>query len=245
MRTLLVTSSVTFVPENYNRLVCGLADHPSVVGLLELDNREKSILLKGFGMMATMSAPRMGATLVKNYLGSSRQIRKQVYESRNKFYEVLPNVNDPAVLELIKKHGIDLIVNARTRAIFKKDILNATRLGCINIHHGLLPEQRGLMCDFWAHLEGETSGFSIHQMTSKIDDGPILHVQPVSTDSKSYMSSLLKASEVEAKVGWDLLNRIKEEGKLSPLDIAPLKIKYRKNPSLVDGYKLQLKGIKI
>src|SRR6476619_6211503 len=99
-------------------------------------------------MMATLSAPRMGATLVKNYLGSSRSLRKKSYESKNKFYHVLPNVNGSEALELIKKHDIDLIVNARTRAIFKKDILNATRLGCINIHHGLLPEQRGLMCDF-------------------------------------------------------------------------------------------------
>lgn len=245
MRALLVTSAVTFVPENYNRLICRLADHPSIAGLLELDNREPAILAKAFGMMATLSAPRMGSTLISNYLGSSRMIRKKTFEDQGKFYQVLKSINGPEALQLVRDKNIDLIINARTRSIFKSEILNATRLGCINIHHGLLPEQRGLMCDFWAHMENEPYGFSVHQMTTKIDDGPILHVQTVESDRSSYLNSVLRASEVEAEVCRNLLNKIKEEDKITPLSISVNTVKYRKNPALTDGYKLQIKGIKI
>lgn len=245
MRALLVTSAVTFVPENYNRLICRLADHPSVAGLLELDNREPAILLKAIGMMATLTAPRMGSTLLANYLGSSRLERKKAFEDQGKFYRVLRSINGAEALQLVQDQNIDLIVNARTRVIFKNEILKATRLGCINIHHGLLPEQRGLMCDFWAHMENEPYGFSVHQMTSKIDDGPILHVQQVESDRTHYLNSVLKASEVEAEVCRNLLSKIKEEGRITPLQVSVNTVKYRKNPALLDGYKLQIKGIKI
>lgn len=245
MRALIVTSSVTFVPENYNRLVCGLAQQPEVVGLIELDNREPSILLKAFGMISTLSAPRMGLTLAENYLGRSRKIRQQVYESQNKFYRVIKSINSTEALRIVEENKIDLILNARTRSIFKADILKAPRLGCINIHHGLLPQQRGLMCDFWAHMENEPYGFSIHQMTSKIDDGPLLHVQKVDSDRKCYMQSVLKASETEAEACKTLLRKIKEENRITPLKIPVSNFKYRKNPALTDGYKLQIRGIRI
>src|SRR5690606_15184406 len=121
-----------------------------------------SVLLKGLAMTATLSAPRLGLALVKNYLSSSRQVRRTAYEKENKFFLTLPNINTPEALNVVRDHKIDLLLNARTRSIFKSDILQAPRLGCINIHHGLLPHQRGLMCDFWAHLENQPSGFSIH-----------------------------------------------------------------------------------
>lgn len=245
MRVLVVTSSVTFVPENYNRLICRLATHPSVVGLLEINNREKSILVKAIGMIASLSAPRMGVALLKNYLGKSRLIRKNAFEETEKFYRVISNINDPANVKFIQDQKIDLIINARTRSIFRADILNCTRLGCLNIHHGLLPDQRGLMCDFWAHLENEPFGFSIHQMTTKIDDGPIVRVQEVQTDRSCYLKSILKTSEIEAAVCLDLLSQIQTEGKITPIQVQNLKIKYRKNPSLWDGFKMQKKGIRI
>ncbi len=245
MRALVVTSSITFVPENYNRLVCGLATHPHIVGMVELDNREPSILAKGLGMFATLSAPRLGLTLIRNYLGQSSLKREEAYKKADKFFKALRSINSPEALKLIQDEKIDLIINARTRSIFKKDILEAPRLGCINIHHGLLPQQRGLMCDFWAHLEGEDFGFSVHQMTSKIDDGPILHVQKVETSKTNYLESILRASEIEKEVCDRLLDQISIDDKITPLQLNIQNIKYRKNPSLTDGYRLQLKGVKI
>ena len=145
----------------------------------------------------------------------------------------------------LENENIDLIINARTRSIYQSAILNAPKLGCLNIHHGLLPEQRGLMCDFWAHLEGTDFGFSIHKMTEKIDDGPLVHVEKVMTDKTSYLDSILKASEVEADVCSKLINKIQDEKTITPLILESKNFKYRKNPKLRDGYKLQLKGIRV
>lgn len=245
MRALLVTSSITFVPENYNRLICRLAEHPSVVGLLEVNNRKPEILAKACALALTLSAPRMGLTLIQNYLGSSTKVREKTYSDQNKFYKKIENINSNEAFNIVQNENIDLIINARTRSIYKSKILQAPRLGCLNIHHGLLPEQRGLMCDFWAHLEMTEFGFSIHQMTEKIDDGPIVHVEKVITDQTSYLDSILKASEIEADVCFKLLDKIQVENKITPLHLDIKSFKYRKNPKLRDGYKLQLKGIRI
>jgi methionyl-tRNA formyltransferase len=245
MRVLLVTSSITFVPENYNRLICRLVEHPSVVGLLEINNRKPEILAKACALALTLSAPRMGLTLIQNYLGNSSEKRRSTYLDQNKFYKKIENINSNEALDIIRNENIDLIINARTRSIYKSAVLNAPRLGCLNIHHGLLPEQRGLMCDFWAHLENTDFGFSIHQMTEKIDDGPIVHVEKVLTNKTSYLDSILKASEIEADVCFKLIDKIQDENKISPLILDTKNFKYRKNPKLRDGYKLQLKGVRV
>lgn len=245
MRTCLVTSALTFVPENYNRLILRLAQHPSVVGLIEIENRESSVYLKAFGMIFSLSAPRMGWTLIQNSLDSSRQQRRQAFEKQGKWVKVANSPKSSEILKLIENEPLDLILNARTRVIYREELLNKPRLGCLNIHHGLLPQQRGLMCDFWAHLEGEHSGFSIHQMTSKIDDGPILRVQKVDSHRKDYLKTLLQTSEIEADVGFDLLTEIQSTGRLQPLDVPVSDYRYRKNPSLLDGYRLQMRGIKV
>ncbi len=245
MRTLIVTSSLTFVPENYDRMICSVVDHPSVIGLLVLENRSPGFLVKAAGLILTFSAPRLGWTLIKNYFGSSRRRRQKACEKLNKKLWVLKDINSPEALSLIRDQKVDLLLNARTRSIFRKSVLAQPNLGCINIHHGLLPEQRGLMCDFWAHLEDQDFGFSIHQMTSKIDDGPILQVVKVEGDRKHYLRSLLKASEVEAEVTKKLLDQISNERSFKFITNQGSQITYRKNPSLWDAYRLRIKGVKL
>lgn len=245
MRTLIVTSALTFVPENYDRMICSTLEHSSVVGLLVLENRSPAILLKALALILTFSAPRMGWTLIRNYFGASMKRRQMVCKNLNKKIWTLDHINSPEALELLKNEKIDLLLNARTRFIFKKHILDQPTIGCINIHHGLLPEQRGLMCDFWAHLEDQDFGFSIHQMTSKIDDGPILQVVKVEGHKKNYLQSLLKASEMEAAVTKNLLNQIENAKTFKAIINQSSQVTYRKNPSLRDAYRLRLKGVKI
>lgn len=245
MKSILVTSELTFVPENYDRMISSSLEHPSVVGLIIIKNKNFNFLLKAVALIFTLAAPRLGWTLLKNYLSASNSKRKKICNKLNKKIWLVENINSQEVLGILQQEQIDLLINARTRSIYKKSILEKPRLGCINIHHGLLPEQRGLMCDFWAHLENEDFGFSIHQMTAKIDDGPILWVEKINLKKESYLQSILKTSETEAFVLKKLIDQIAEKQSLSSLPIKSEKIKYRKNPSLFDCYKLQIKGIRI
>ena len=245
MKTVLVTSSVTFVPENYDRMICEMANCADVVGLIVLNNKEPKMIFKALVLLITLSAPRLGLTLLKNYFGSSAMRRQKAYTKASKKIWTLENINSSEALKIISDEKIDLIINLRTRSIYKENILQAAKIGCINIHHGLLPEQRGLMCDFWAHLENSDYGFSIHQMTKKIDDGPILKVVNLGKPKNNYLSALLAGSEVEATACKEIIEQIKKNGFSFGQANQLTEKKYRKNPSLMSGYQLQLKGIKI
>jgi len=69
----------------------------------------------------------------------------------------------------------DVIFSVYYRKIFPKRIIGIPKLGCINIHPGLLPEYRGTVPTAWAITNGETSfGITIHYMDQGIDTGDVL-----------------------------------------------------------------------
>lgn len=246
MRTFLITSALTFVPNNYTDFVKEMSAHPDVAGLIIVENRSARYVLQAIILILSGAAPRLGLTLIKNYFGRHTEQKRQAFAEKQKKFFIVKDINSAETRELLKNENIDLILNARTRDFFKKPLLQLPKFGCINIHHGLLPDQRGLMCDFWAHMEKTAFGFSVHEMTPKLDDGRILRRQEVVTDRENYLDSILQGSKVEAKVCADLLNQIKDEGKVSgEANIKTEKTLYRKNPGLFDFYKLRFSGVKI
>jgi len=246
LRALLVTSRVTFVPENYNQLVCGLAEAPHIVGCMIIDNRDWRMIAQGLALILTGAAPRLGGQLLKNYFNDLLSHKKNAFQKASKNFFVVDDLNSEQAFEILQREKIDLILNARTRTIFRKKLLATPRLGCINIHHGLLPDQRGLMCDFWAHLEKTPSGFSIHQMTSKLDAGAILKVVEFQTERTNYLDSIYQGSKQEWTAPREVLAAIAEQGAISGQENNKTeKTIYRKNPTLLDFFKLKLKGIKL
>ncbi|KYG66030.1 hypothetical protein AZI86_02890 [Bdellovibrio bacteriovorus] len=246
MRTWVVTSAVTFVPDNYEDLILPLAHDPHIEGLLILDNRSPDIILKAVLLIVSLAGPRMGWQLLKNYFRSSSLRKKKYYEQAQKKVLIFKDINSTECLEALRTIQPDLILNARTRSFFRKDILALPRLGCINIHHGLLPDQRGLMCDLWAHLENTPAGFSIHVMTSKLDDGAILNTTEVPSDKKNYLASIQAAARLEAQAASQVLAKINHAGKIEgQSNLKTEKTVYRRNPGIKDFYKLRLRGVKI
>jgi methionyl-tRNA formyltransferase len=70
----------------------------------------------------------------------------------------------------------DLAVVAAYGLILPKPILEAPKLGCINVHASLLPHWRGAAPIQRAILAGdEISGVTIMQMDEGLDTGPMLH----------------------------------------------------------------------
>src|SRR3954451_18751411 len=69
----------------------------------------------------------------------------------------------------------DLAVVAAYGLILPKPILDAPRLGCVNVHASLLPRWRGAAPIQRAILAGdETSGVTLMQMDEGLDTGPML-----------------------------------------------------------------------
>ena len=71
--------------------------------------------------------------------------------------------------------GADIAVVVAYGLILPQAILNAPRLGCLNIHASLLPRWRGAAPIHRAILAGDTeTGICIMQMAAGLDTGPVL-----------------------------------------------------------------------
>jgi methionyl-tRNA formyltransferase len=240
MRALLVTSQVTFVPRNYDDLIVGLADCPQVAGLLVLANDGWHLMAKAVALIA-LGARRVGGMLVANQWGRSHVRRRCAYAAHGKPVWSLPTINHPTAARLIAEQRIDLVVNARTRQIYRPDILTLPRLGCLNIHHGLLPDQRGTMCDLWALHERVPAGFSVHQMTARVDAGPILaRVEASAGADRDYLRYLAETTRRELAELRALLAQIERQDAVAGQPNVPGPgLVYRRNPT-----RVQLRAMK-
>ena len=80
----------------------------------------------------------------------------------------------------------DLAVVAAYGLILPKPILDAPRMGCVNIHASLLPRWRGAAPIQRAILAGDAvSGVTIMQMDVGLDTGPMLLTRELTLDRKS------------------------------------------------------------
>ena len=78
------------------------------------------------------------------------------------------------VLELLRRHHVDLVVLARYMQILSEDFL-AQAPPVINIHHGFLPAFQGAKPYHQAHARGvKLIGATAHYATKDLDQGPII-----------------------------------------------------------------------
>jgi folate-dependent phosphoribosylglycinamide formyltransferase PurN len=249
MKIAVVTSEVTFVAENYNQFLDNLFSNSRnfEINLIVLKNNSPKLFLKGIGLIL-MGAKTIGINLIKNSLkalGRDHQKVAAKYYISTSYY---PSANDPNFLTFVKDNQIDLIVNARTRDIYKKKILKSTRLGCINIHHGILPEYRGTMCDLFALYSEKPAGFSIHKMESKIDDGVILLTKSVtdknSKDAMNFPMHIYNSSKIEGIEMSKILKIIKDTNQL-PIERENIssRVTYTKNPNYSMIREMKRKGM--
>lgn len=248
LRACLITSRVTFVPGNYSELVKKLAKSEFFEGLIVLDNFSWDWVIKASVLMLSGAAPRLGKELFVNSVDSSWEQKLSFFREQSKVVRVFKDINEPEALTFLESVHPDILVNARTRSIFRDRALGLARFGAINIHHGLLPNQRGLMCDFWARSADLATGFSIHQMTKKIDDGGIFVTQECCPRGKNYLSAARIQQEQEATAILELLEKFNSLGFENVRSVANKKndgSKHYKNPGIFDFYRARIKGLKI
>ena len=85
-------------------------------------------------------------------------------------------VKDPRFADEVRAAEVDVILNIHSLFIINKEVVNAPRIGCFNMHPGPLPRYAGLNVVSWAIYRGETShGVTIHKMEPGIDTGHIVY----------------------------------------------------------------------
>lgn len=248
MKAFLVTGQITYVPDNYAPFLDELfrTHKDCFTGLILLQNLNLEVTLKAMGIYA-LGAKNIGADFLKNIAASKlgNDPRKRICRKYNIPIYPFNNMNEKAAIDLVKAQNIDLVVNARTRCIYKQEILAAPRLGCLNIHHGLLPEYRGTSCDLYALHENRTAGFSIHKMEKKLDDGAILKRCEVNYSNKNYREYLNLSAKQEALALGEVLTHIKHFDCLpQPLVIEENRaITYSKTPTKKQIKEMLQKGM--
>ncbi|MFZ2961467.1 MAG: formyltransferase family protein [Candidatus Ozemobacteraceae bacterium] len=252
IRAIYVTSSVTYVKDNYRCLVeslCNPSTRPHGVegaALVLLRIPPAYVLKNGFGLIA-LGAPDVGFALLRNLLSSySHDPRVAAAERAGMKVFRCNNVNRDEALSFFRSLDPDLIVNMRTRNIYKAPILGLPKIGCINIHHGLLPDHRGTMCDLWGWASGKPVGFTIHRMNEKIDDGRILVRREVPTQGvRSYIEIPLRSSRLEAESLTFVLERFAENPGWEGYPNQRAALPHTKNPSPAQIAEWRRKGLRL
>lgn len=111
----------------------------------------------------------------------------------------------------------DLIVTAAFGQILPKELLDAPKYGCINVHASLLPELRGGAPIHYAILQGkEKTGITIMYMVEKLDAGDILTQKEVEISEEDNVGTLHdKLSEAGSKLLIETIPLLLE-GKVTP-----------------------------
>ena len=153
--------------------------------------------IQGIGFFITALLP---------FLRKRLQAAWKIAEDNNIPVFYCNNINDQECLNFIKEQNPDLLVSAYFSQILKKDIIQAPKIGVLNIHPGLLPSYKGAMAYFWV-LKNETNkaGVTVHWIDEGIDTGDILARRSFTIHQKSTQDTVLLFTAI---IGAKLLQRI-------------------------------------
>ena len=102
----------------------------------------------------------------------------------------------------------DYVISYGYTHIIKKDVLNATKNGIINLHISYLPWNRGSSPNLWSFIDDTKKGVTIHYMDEGIDTGDIIVQKEMQFDEKNETletSYIRLQNEIELlfKNNWD------------------------------------------
>lgn len=103
------------------------------------------------------------------------------------------NISDPNFIKTIKDLASDIIIVVAYGKIFRKELLDLPKFGCINIHGSFLPKYRGASPIQSALLNGDkTTGVTIMKMNENLDSGGIIAQETISIDDADNSDTLSK-----------------------------------------------------
>ncbi len=259
MKVTIITQEDSFtVPKNIQKVIN--LDFVEVQRVVNIDSKQslvnkKELFIKGFGLMQSI---KMGLlvtydkmmNMIDSFTGYKFSIYprslKSVSLKNNLEYQIITNPNDEKFLEELKILQPDIVVSYSAPLVFKKQLLELPKKGCVNLHCSFLPEYAGVMPSFWVLYKKEKyTGATVHYMDSKIDNGNILGQEKVMISDKETMFSLIKKTkEVGGKLMCEVLKKINEDN-LVVEDNKVDKEKYCTWPTVEDFRNFKKQGGKL
>jgi methionyl-tRNA formyltransferase len=153
------------------------------------------------------------------------------------------SVNDPEFLQQVRAQAPDVIVSVAAPEIFRSELLDVPRLGCINIHSGRLPTYRGMMPTFWQMLRGEQAiTITVHKMAHKLDAGDVLATLSFPLKRSDSLDRVIKGTKRE---GARLLIRVLRDlrnGLVRPIPLDMADARYFSFPKPSDVLQFRRQG---
>jgi formyltetrahydrofolate deformylase len=118
-------------------------------------------------------------------------------------------------LELLARHGIDLIVLARYMQVLSPQLVERYPQRIVNVHHSFLPAFSGARPYQAAYQKGvKLIGATSHYVTEVLDEGPIIEQDVVRVSHRDQLQDLIKKGRdlerlvLSRAVQWHLDHRI-------------------------------------
>lgn len=175
-----------------------------------LGNKTKKGLLKRmWRLYGPIGFVRQGVRyLFAKILPWRRGVAEEAAHARVRRIE-LNDANSEEFVSLVERESIDLVVSVSASQIFKAPILNAPRLGCINLHNAPLPHYRGMLPNFWQMYHDEPeSVLTVHYMAEDLDKGDILAQRATPIEPDTSLEQLIRRTKIRsARTLWNVLDR--------------------------------------
>lgn len=166
------------------------------------DNAERPVLVR----REPPSGRRAPLPVNRSFLHTS--LPQLAWERQIPLWEVT-RLDDAAVIELFSSYRPDLLCVACFSRRIPPSILAIPRLGGLNVHPSLLPDNRGPEPLFWTFRLGrEQGGVTIHLLDEAMDRGDILVQQAIELPDGITYEELEAQS---AELGGELLVRAVEQ----------------------------------
>tara|TARA_B100000700_G_C15035136_1_gene852417 strand:- start:503 stop:1210 length:708 start_codon:yes stop_codon:yes gene_type:complete len=175
---------------------------------------------------------------------------EQLAERLNIPYYIVDHKSNDCI-QLIKKHSLELgiILGAR---ILPERIINSFEFGVLNMHPGLLPENRGLDNTKWAIINGMKQGVTTHLIDKFIDKGQLIDRKEINVyQDDSLVDILARLQNLELTMMIDYLNKVRNKKDIKYIKLLEGK-RYQSVPweiekdiySIFEDYKTNYKTLK-
>jgi methionyl-tRNA formyltransferase len=258
MKVAIITQEdYFFIPENIKKIADRFGSS-SIRTILLIDskgsiNNKKSLFIRGFGLIQSMKYGLkvlrkkliFFATLIKLSKNNTHSIAG-IAKHFDIPFSIVNDINEDKILERLEALNLDIIISFSAPVVFRERLLNASKLGCINLHCSYLPNYAGLFPSFWVLFKDEKfTGCTVHKMDTKIDNGDILMQEKVEISNDDTIFSLLNKTK---SIGGNLMIKVIEElrdDNLKPIKNHASEKNYFTWPTLEELYLFRKNGGKL
>ena len=199
MKVAIITQEdYFFIPKNIIKIADRFGSS-AITTILLIDskgsiNNKKSLFIRGFGLVQSMKYGLkvlqkkliFFLTLIKLSKDNTHSIAG-VARHFNIPFSIVNDINEDKIFKRLEDLNLDIIISFSAPVVFRERLLNASKLGCINLHCSYLPYYAGLFPSFWVLFKNEKfTGCTVHKMDTKIDNGDIVSRSTLHGSLQSY-----------------------------------------------------------